>query len=245
MGEKLPRKQRELVERENLILDTTQNLLHAHGYACLTMDRVAEAVEYSKGTVYNHFSSKEDLVGSLCCRCIRNLIELFERAASYDGRSRECYMAIGIAYSLYYQLHPLDAQNIQVVKSNAVREKLSTAKQEEIQSLEHEITSITKRIVQRAIACGDLPATNQAIADEIVFGCWSMHFGALQLTTSVPLNALGFDGPIQILWRNSHRFLDAFGWKPLSSEIDTDELFQKLSQELFRDEIDKLNNGEK
>ena len=61
----LTRKQREINEREQLILSTAQSMLHQHGYNYLTMDRVAETVEYSKGTIYNHFASKEDLVCSL------------------------------------------------------------------------------------------------------------------------------------------------------------------------------------
>ena len=108
----LSRKEREFQQREQLILDTAQNMLHEHGYAQLTMDRIAEAVEYSKGTIYNHFSSKEDLVCSLCCRCVSNLIELFKRAYDYPGTTRERFAAIGIAYSLYHQLNPLDAQNM-------------------------------------------------------------------------------------------------------------------------------------
>ena len=118
--------------REQLILDTAQNMLHEHGYVQLTMERIAEAVEYSKGTIYNHFSSKEDLVCSLCCRCVSNLIDLFKRAYDYPGSTRERFSAIGIAYTLYHQLNPLDAQNIQVVKTNAVREKLSDEKLQEI-----------------------------------------------------------------------------------------------------------------
>ena len=113
----LTRKQRELLEREELILDVAQTMLHQHGYNHLTMDRIAETVEYSKGTIYNHFASKEDLVCSLCCRCITNLIEVFERAYHYPGSTRERYSAIGIGYSLYNQLHPLDVQNIQTVKN--------------------------------------------------------------------------------------------------------------------------------
>mgnify|MGYP001820983313 CR=1 FL=1 len=54
----LTRKQREILEREELILSAAQKLLHEQGYNHLTMDRVAETVEYSNGTIYNHFASK-------------------------------------------------------------------------------------------------------------------------------------------------------------------------------------------
>ena len=237
----LSRKQRELLEREQLILDTAQSMLHNHGYNYLTMDRIAETIEYSKGTIYNHFASKEDLVCALGCRCISNLIDVFELAYNYDGSSRERYSAIGIGYSLYHQLHPMDCRNIQTVKNNAVREKLSEDKLIEMQSLEHKITQIAHSIVQEAIDCGDLDKKYQPDVSTIVFGCWSMHYGALILDQSdIPLDKLGFNPVVNMLWHNTNTFLDGYQWLPLSTAADTDKLFNKISSALFEDEKGNL-----
>ena len=230
----LTRKQREINEREKLILSAAQSMLHQHGYNYLTMDRVAETVEYSKGTIYNHFASKEDLVCSLCCRCVSNLIEVFERAYHYPGTTRERYSAIGIGYSIYHQLHPLDSQILQTVKNNAVREKISEYKLAEMESLEQKITKITSSIVQQAIDCGDLDKRHQDNVSTIVFGCWSMHYGALMLDQSdIPLYELGFNPVVKMLWKNANIYLDGYQWQPLSSSIDTDQLFEKISTALF------------
>jgi AcrR family transcriptional regulator len=254
----LTRKERELLQREQLILDTAQNMLYAHGYAQLTMDRIAEKTEYSKGTIYNHFSSKEELVCSLCCRCISNLTDLFTRASNYAGSTRERYSAIGIGYSLYYQLNPMDAQNIQIIRINAVRDKVGEKKLREMESLEKNIAGIAMNIVNEAIECGDLKTDNAALANSIVFGCWSMHYGALLLDQSdIPLSDLGFSPTVSLLWHNSQKFLDGFNWHSLSTEIDSDALFKKLCNEVeidsdalfkklcnevFEEEIKKLNN---
>ncbi|UCB55148.1 MAG: TetR/AcrR family transcriptional regulator [Thiotrichales bacterium] len=241
----LPRKQREFQQREQLILDTAQGMLHEHGYAQLTMERIAEAVEYSKGTIYNHFSSKEDLVCSLCCRCVSNLIELFQRAYEYPGTTRERFAAIGIAYSLYHQLNPLDAQNIQIVKTNAVREKLSEEKQQELGALEREITQLCMNLVNEAIEAGDIARSENHTADAIVFGFWSMLYGGILLAQSdIPLEDLGFSPVIMLLWNNSQRLMDAYDWQPLSKTTDTDALFKKLCSALFAEEMCKLTQGE-
>ena len=238
----LSRKEREFYQREQLILDTAQEMLHQQGFAQLTMERVADAVEYSKGTIYNHFSSKEDLVCSLCCRCVSSLIELFKRAYDYNGTTRERFSAIGIAYSLYHQINPLDAQNIQVVKTNAVRDKLSDEKREEMSALEKEITELCMRIVTEAIEAGDIPHDDRHSPDSIVFGFWSMHYGAMLLAQSdIPLEKLGFSPVVNMLWYNSQKFMDAFDWKPLSESQDMDAEFEKLCSELFSDEICKMN----
>jgi AcrR family transcriptional regulator len=243
--DRLPRKQREFQLREQLILDTAQNMLHEHGYAQLTMERIAEAVEYSKGTIYNHFSSKEDLVCSLCCRCVTNLIELFKRAYDYPGTTRERFSAIGIAYSLYHQLYPLDAQNIQIVKTNAVREKLGADKLHELNALEHEITQLCVDLVNEAIDKGDIDHSANHTADTIVFGFWSMLYGGMLLAQSdIPLEDLGFSPVVTMLWHNSQRLMDAYGWQPLSRDIDNDALFTQLCSALFAEEVCKLTHEE-
>ena len=241
----LSRKQRDIQQREQLILDSAQRMLHEVGYAQLTMERIAEAVEYSKGTIYNHFSSKEDLVCSLCCRCVSNLIDLFKRAYDYQGTTRERFAAIGIAYTLYHQLNPLDAQNIQIVKTNAVREKLSAEKLQEMSALEHEITQLCINLVNEAVAAGDIPASENHSADNIVFGFWSMLYGGMLLAQSdIPLEDLGFSPAITMLWNNSQRLMDAYSWQPLSAVTDTDALFTKLCSALFAGEMCKITRGE-
>ena len=236
------RKQRELAQREELILDTAQNILHEQGYASLTMDRIAEAVEYSKGTIYNHFSSKEDMVCSLCCRSINNLIEIFTRAAEYNGSSRERFSAIGIGYSLYHQINPMAAQNIQIIKINSVRDKINPEKLVEMESLERRITGIAISVVEDAINAGDLAKEVNKMASSIVFGVWSMHYGALLLEQSdIPLEDLGFNPTVQLLWQNTQKFLDGYHWLPLSSDSDSDTMFKKISSNLYTNEIEVLN----
>ncbi len=250
----ITRKQRELKQRETLILDTSQALMHEYGYNFLTMNKIADAVEYSKGTLYNHFVSKEDIIGSLCCRSLKNLISIFQRAYDYQGSTRERYAAIGIGYSLYNQLNPLDAHNMHTVKTNAVREKISAEKMAELKSLEQEVTLITQRIVQEAIDCGDLNKKYQNHVKTIVFGCWSMHYGALLLNQSdIPFNELGFSPVVKMLWQNSNIYLDGYQWQPLShtpdNVIDNKALFEKISSAVFKDEVEQLkqknnNKGE-
>jgi AcrR family transcriptional regulator len=232
----LSRKQRERLEREELILNTAQTILHEHGFNYLTMDRVAETIEYSKGTIYNHFTSKEDIVCALCCRHISNLIEIFERASQMSGSTRERYSAIGIAYSLHHQLHPLDSQNIQTVKNNAVREKVSKERLYEMESLEQKTAKITQNIVQQAIDCGDLDIKYQDEISTIVFGCWSMHYGATLLDQSdIPLYNLGFSPVVKMLWQNTNIYLDGYQWQPLSTTMDIGKLFDKISSLLLDD----------
>jgi AcrR family transcriptional regulator len=60
------RREREREEIRQKILDAARELFAAEGYDHVTMRRIADAIEYSPTTIYNHFEDKDDLVRSLC-----------------------------------------------------------------------------------------------------------------------------------------------------------------------------------
>ncbi len=238
----LSRKQRELFEREQLILDTAQIILREEGIQGLTMERVAAEIEYSKGTVYNHFCSKEEIISGISCRCSANIVEMFTRAKNYSGNHRERIAAIGIAHSLYAQLHPDELRSLQVLKSTDVREKISAEKQNELLQLEQQITNIVLSIISDAINDGDIPTEQPFIPDSIFLGLWSMGFGSNLLHVSgIPFDKLGIQPPLKMMWVNSHKLLDSYQWQPLSSTFDIDKLKEKLTKELFLEESEQLN----
>ncbi len=47
------------------ILDTAEVIFGSHGFAATTMDMIAEASDWSKGALYTHFTSKEELFFTL------------------------------------------------------------------------------------------------------------------------------------------------------------------------------------
>lgn len=239
----LTRKQRELFDREQLILDTAQQILKQEGTQGLTMDRVAAEIEYSKGTVYNHFSSKEEIISGISCRCMDNLTELFGRARDYNGSHRERIAAIGIAQTLYAQLHPVEMQNMQLIKSADVRDKISNEKQSELLQIEQKITGIVLEIVRDAMNNGDIPQDQPFIPDSIVLGLWTMGYGSNLLNMSgIPFKKLGMQQPLEMVWLNSNKLLDSYQWQPLSNTFDIYELREKLCRELFSEELKQLNS---
>jgi AcrR family transcriptional regulator len=56
--------------REDSILDATTGILATKGFDLMTMDDVANLIGISKPSLYKHFKSKEDLVGSTMLRLL-------------------------------------------------------------------------------------------------------------------------------------------------------------------------------
>ncbi|HEY1349608.1 MAG TPA: helix-turn-helix domain-containing protein [Ktedonobacteraceae bacterium] len=81
-------KERQRLEREALILQVAEEILSEKGYHETSVDEIASRVGIAKGTIYLHFPSKEELVGALLVREVRQLlvrvgeIALSERCAS-------------------------------------------------------------------------------------------------------------------------------------------------------------------
>ena len=62
----IERREREKEEVRRKILDAARELFASEGYERVTMRRIADAIEYSPTTIYNHFEDKDDLVHALC-----------------------------------------------------------------------------------------------------------------------------------------------------------------------------------
>lgn len=57
----LSRKEREKLFKKNEILSAAVRLFAQKGYERTTLDEIASAAEFGKGTIYNYFNSKEDI----------------------------------------------------------------------------------------------------------------------------------------------------------------------------------------
>ena len=74
---------------EDLILDAADQLLNRFGYKKMTMDNLAQEVGIGKGTLYLHFSSKEEIVLSHIDRIIYRLLVKLQMIAHGDGSASE------------------------------------------------------------------------------------------------------------------------------------------------------------
>jgi len=237
----LSRKQREIKEREALILDVATRMLVENGYLELSMDRIAEQIEYSKGTVYQHFSSKEDLVSAIVARTMETRADMFSRAAVYPGRARERMLGIGLASRLFIQLYPYHFKAEQVVRIDSIMGKAGENRRRRIEGCERRCIQIVCGIIRDAIEQGDLTLPDELTPEALTFSLWSMHFGGYALMDSDPLQELGIDDPPYALYRSIMALLDGLGFAPLTSAWDYEATQEKIRREVFASECSRLN----
>lgn len=238
------RKQREIREREAKILDVARPMLAQQGYHGLNMDRIAELLQYSKGTIYNHFSCKEEIIIALAVQTTEKRSELFRRAAAFRGRPRERMLAIGVGAELFVKLYPDHFQVEQVLRDASFWEKTSEKRRLTMHSCEQRCVSIVGGVVLDAVAQDDLKLPDEVQPEDLVFGLWSQSYGAhLIITTSESLADVGISEPFAALRYNISMMLDGFGWKPLSQMHDYDAVLRRIKNEVFPDEFRNANAG--
>ncbi|WP_419191120.1 TetR/AcrR family transcriptional regulator [Saltatorellus ferox] len=227
-------KQQEIREREQTILDLAQAMLLERGYLGLSMDRIAEEVGVSKGTVYQHFVSKEDLLAAVAVRSANTRAELFERAATFRGTTRERMGAIGAAAELFFTLFPHHEQAERVIKSSSGSEKITPERSLSLDTCVFRCFGTATGVIRDAVASGDLALRPGQSVEQVCVGLWNLYTGAfLMRDLESHLNIPAVTDPMPALVANSQVLLDGFGWRALSTEHDYESARLRVFEEVF------------
>lgn len=232
--------QTEIKQREASILSAARTVLLDRGYFGLTMERVAIVSECPKGTMYQHFGCKEDLLVALAVESAGARLEMMERAAAHSCQSRERVVGLGEAVALYTRLHPDDSR-IMHMATGPIREKASPQRLNELVHIEDREVALLHEILEEAVKEGNLEPLHDDMLKEMAFGIWALVDGAFTLIESnSPREVLGIDSPFTNLFRVFGVLADGYGWRPLFHELDWEESLARIRQEVFPKEAQQL-----
>jgi len=236
-----PRKLREVRARETELLELARALIAEGGLRGFTMEKLAASSEYSKGTVYQHFTSKEDLYAELAAGHMHGRIARFKRAASFAGNSRERLTAIGLAEELYvlgnvpeYRMQM--AITMEVFSSNARPDRMQT-----LMELEMQCVTITSDIVRDGVKSGELTLREHASPEGLTMVLWGAYIGTFKMfvcresDAGCPASQMGLD-PVENLGYHIQFLLDGYGWAPLMADFDYLATRQRVIREIFPEE---------
>lgn len=229
------RRRREVLSREALILATATEMLAEEGFFGLSMDRLAEAVEYSKPTLYAHFESKEDLVLAAVNESLRRRVELFTRATRMSGRAREAMMAVGVADGLFVHNYRGLFRVEQLFRESSIWEKSSEKRRKEHEHIGQGCMGAMASIVLRAIEDGDLDPKRYR-PEVICDGLRNLSIGTHAWALAQPRDRKELAAIYSGLFRNQHALLDGAQWHPLFTEWDYHASYRRAMSEVFPDE---------
>lgn len=235
------RRQREFLAREQLFIKRAGELVRTEGLLHLQMSKLAEFCEYSTGTLYLHFQSKEDLLVAMAAQSVAKRIDFFQRVADWDGPSRERIVAIALADMLFTRRHPEHFQLVQYVCTEVVWEAASQTRRDEALEAAQPCGRIVSDIVEQGIKAGDV-APHSLKSLEMACGPWSICVGMQTLVQAKGLlDSFAIRRPYNLMLLHVQHLLDGMGWKPLlgtGNQTTHRNLIDRLRAELFPDLAD-------
>ena len=100
------RKEREKERKKALILESAEGLILEKGLDNLNMDEVAERAEVSKGSLYQYFNNKTDLVLGICNKATDMLSGQISEVLTKDIPGIEMVYTIGATFLNFVRSHP-------------------------------------------------------------------------------------------------------------------------------------------
>lgn len=232
-----PRKQIQIAERERDILRIAGDILHHEGVNALTMERVLARVDFSKGTLYNHFTCREDLLVAVHAQCFTEHLSYFERGALFRGRARERFLAAGIGHDVKQMLDP---QPFRFALNDQILNAASERWREMFLNMHRECMAIFVGIVRDGIASGDLPDTEPP--EFVAAAAWAACVGADELyENGFVFRGLSLADYLRVQLRIVAKLLDGLEWQPLSKDHDYEAVRQRVLSEVFEPEARELN----
>jgi AcrR family transcriptional regulator len=234
--------QEEKAARELEMLNCAKEIICTEGEVALTIDKLVKKLPYSKGTIYNHFTNKEDIILALCNAHMAGAAEIYQRALTFKGNSREKALAIHIASLLNAQANPQDFMIGITVKTAGCTSKASEYRQQQHQQIESSLISPIFAHFRAAVDSGECTLPDGMMIEQLAFSCWSVDFGT-QLLLMGDMNACSVRSELNVereLINSINLIHDGMCWQPLAKNFDWKASVARMKTELFSAEIAKI-----
>lgn len=153
------RKHQERQTREKWILDIAEALTREQGTSSLRMEQLAVRAECSKGTLYQHFTSKEHVVLALAGRHLSEIADLADRLINQFASPLEQMVFLHAACALSRTALPACAgKYVAVVFADAsCRDRIDPTSLQAYSRQSDRLDATLAMLVKRAHLLGELP----------------------------------------------------------------------------------------
>jgi len=165
----LTRKERERIARREEILSAARRIFSERGFAGATLDEIAVAAEFGKGTIYNYFSSKEELFVSVILSGMGRFRQFVEEAVAAKSSSTEKIEAFVDASFEFFEMHHHLFSILELERYNLAR-SLNEEMFERFCKQETELHDFLHQIFEKGIQKREFRKLNSQKLSESLFG---------------------------------------------------------------------------
>jgi TetR/AcrR family fatty acid metabolism transcriptional regulator len=180
-----------LEARKEQILTAAERIFAGKGFADATVSEVAREAGLSDATIYEYFSSKEELLFSIPLQTTRKAAQELHTHLDYIRGAVNKIRGIIYGYLSFYQNHPDYASVLMLIlKQN--RKFLET----EAYQLIREVSRMITRVLEEGIACDEFkPDTDPYLVRAVILGTIE-HSVITWLLLGRPQNLLELADPL-------------------------------------------------
>lgn len=228
------RKAKEWQSREDLFVQVALTLIDSSGFNALSLDKIASHADYSRGTVYNHFESREDLILELGLRALAEQTHWLQHACGFPGSNREKVLTMHLAYQVFASHKPVLFQSLVSAKAPPVLSRASADRLARKQELEAAITAIVDALIAKAIELGELKLAPHMPAFSVSFGNWALGLGLAMLRLGAPQSPSVARVPESemVMLMLISALLDGLGWARDEPSVSPPALYARLNAHL-------------
>ncbi len=185
------RKVRKRAEREDRILKAAEELILTKGYASTTIDEIADRADVSKGAVYLHYRTKDDIYFSIVSTALEIMRDMFQDAAEGTESGLDKFRAIGYSFYEYTKRYPSYSNLIYDV--NSPKPCHSLASEGRCQSLNEEIGRIMVVSIEAGMKDGSIRSDVDPMAAAIIISSSLQGLLRTVLSNREFVKAIGLD----------------------------------------------------
>ncbi|MFX1500651.1 MAG: TetR/AcrR family transcriptional regulator [Promethearchaeota archaeon] len=100
------RREREKKQRLSIIVQAAEKLFISQGFESSTMEQIANEAEYSKGTLYNYYKSKDELYIAIGIKAYSLIVKYTKEFIEKEKPGLKQLMAVGYAYYEFTKDYP-------------------------------------------------------------------------------------------------------------------------------------------
>ena len=217
-------------QQENLVFDAAVKCIEETSLLDFTMGAIAKEAGLSKGSIYKHVQSKEDVLVAISTRFMAHHIEVFAEVMRLPFTTPERLVCTVLLSPEKLHLYSFGVHLEMLVGNEAVLRRASPRWLEAMTRLDQALEAVFWRVLSQACEDGELmcsPKDRDSTMEMLMIGLWSLPVGFSQVAYQRhALQAVDDEAelpfPLPVghgLVKNYQRLLNSYPWKvPLDDQ---------------------------
>jgi len=185
------RKQRDIETRRKRIMTAATDLFLRNGFSRVTLDDIAASIEFSKGTIYSHFGSKEEIFASILLDHLRSLLASLREAAAAGRTTAERLQNATRAYVRFYRERREYFRLLFFIDHISDRQRIPAELLKSIRLVKIACLRELQNIFKAGVRSGEVGAGRSSAQVSLIL--WGMLNGIIQLAESRQIKEEGLD----------------------------------------------------